>query len=433
MGRPKKPTPHIQKTPGHLPGSLDLLPEHHLSWEIFLEKLAGLAHTFGYQKVDSPMFEDARLYNLWSQKASKLLTLADEEGLTIAAKPTNVYGLTRVYLEHQIPIREKVSKWYFHSPIAFLSGEQIKQTFEYGFQIFGPAVSIADAQLINLLMKLFSEIGLNGLSLEVNNVGCIECQPNYQEQLKSYFKDKKYDLCEFCVEYLENNQPIQILACTNLSCSTLSAEAPAILDYICENCRRQFIGVLEALDELGIGYNLNQKVIGTSVSRRTVWQIRFAAEEAAASGGKITEIILGTGGHMDDLIQSLGGVAAPALGFAGTADQILAGLELAQVKFASKHKVDVFLVPLGDLAAKKTLKLFTELWNNDIIASEFMGPVSIKTQLKLAESTKVGTALIIGQKEARDGTVILRDIRSGMQELFTSDRIIDEVKKRLGK
>ncbi|OGF00867.1 MAG: hypothetical protein A3I07_00350 [Candidatus Doudnabacteria bacterium RIFCSPLOWO2_02_FULL_42_9] len=93
----------------------------------------------------------------------------------------------------------------------------------------------------------------------------------------------------------------------------------------------------------------------------------------------------------------------------------------------------MFLVPLGDLAAKKTLRLFTELWNHNIVASEFIGPGSIKTQLKLAESNKVAIALIIGQKEAREGTVILRDVRSGMQELFTYERIIEEVKKRLGR
>src|SRR6185436_4646007 len=142
---------------------------------------------------------------------------------------------------------------------------------------------------------------------------------------------------------------------------------------------------------------------------------------------------LGQGGHSDDLIQGLGGLPTQALGFTGTMDRVLAGFEAANVKFVTKNKVDVFLVPLGDLAAKKTLRLFTDLWNNNIIASEFSGPGSIKTQLKLAESNKVSIALIIGQKEAREGTVILRDVRSGMQELFTYERIIEEVKKRLGK
>ncbi|HEX9503005.1 MAG TPA: HisS family protein [Patescibacteria group bacterium] len=426
MGRPKKLTPTIEKAPPRLAGAMDLLPEHHMSLDVFSEKLLALAHTFGYAKVETPVLEDARLFNFWSQGTDQIISFNDAKNNLIALKPTNIFSLGRIYLEHHFPEREKVTKWYYDSPVAWLSNNgEAKQTSEFGFQIFGQTAPIADAQLINLLLKLFSEIGLPSLSLEINNIGCIECLPGYQEQLKNYFKDKKYDLCENCIENLENNQPLQILACTNLSCSTVASEAPVIIDFLCENCRRHFIGVLEGLDELGIAYNLNQKVIGKPWSRRTVFEIRSRNETG--------ETTLGFGGHADDLIQGLGGAPSQALGFVGTMDKILSALEAANVKFVNKNKVDVFLVPLGDLAAKKTLRLFTELWNHNIVASEFIGPGSIKTQLKLAESNKVSIALIIGQKEAREGTVILRDVRSGMQELFTYERIIEEVKKRLGK
>jgi len=425
MGRPRKLTPVVEKAPPRLAGSSDLLPEQHLSWDVFLEKLVTLAHNFGYSRIDTPMFEDVRLFGFWSHGQDQLLTLQDAEGNPVAAKPTNIFGLIRAYLEYNFTEREKASKWYYYSPVTVVADKQIKQSYEYGFQIFGQIAPIADAQLINLLLKLFSEIGLANLSLEINNIGCIECLPIFQEQLRNYFKDKKYDLCENCLDYLENNLPLPILACPNLSCNAAAADAPVLIDYLCENCRRHFIGVLEGLDELGIAYNLNPKVIGQPWSRRTVFEIRFH--------GPVGEVSLGLGGHADDLVQSLGGLPTPGLGFSAKLESVLAAFELANVKFASKTKVDVFLVPLGDLAAKKTLRLFTDLWNHNIMASEFAGPGSIKTQLKLAESNKVAIALIIGQKEARDGTVILRDVRSGMQELFTVERIIEEVKKRLGK
>lgn len=426
MGRPKKITPIVEKAPARLPGSFEVLPEQMLSLDFFLEKLTSLAHTFGYAKIETPLVEDVRLFRFWdSAGGEKLVTFADSKGTTVAFKPTNLFSLARCYLEYHYPEREKVSKWFYLSPVATLREGQIKQSTEYGFQIFGETNPIADAQLINLIFRLFNEIGLgNNLSLEVNNIGCLECQPAYEEVLRNYFKEKKYDLCENCIESLETH-PIQILACTNLSCSTVSAEAPVIVDFLCELCRRHFIGVLEGLDELNLAYNLNQKVIGKPWSRKTVFEIRHKSENS--------DITLGTGGHADDLIQSLGGEPASALGFSGLVESVLAALELAGVKFASKNKADVFLVPLGELAAKKTLRLFTDLWNHNIVASEFIGPGSIKTQLKLAESNKVAIALIIGQKEAREGTVILRDVKSGMQELFTIERIIDEVKKRLGK
>jgi histidyl-tRNA synthetase len=425
MGRPKKLTPNVEKAPQRLPGSVDLTPEQYLSWEAFWEKLAALAHIFNYSQVQAPMFEDARLFAFWSEGPSSLFSMVPPKGHPIAAAPTGVFGLARIFLEHQATEPSRVVKWCYSLPVARFSEGVLKQTIEYGFQVFGPLTPIADAQLINLLFRLYGQMGLTNLSLEINSVGCLECLPAYEEQLKAYLKDKKYDLCESCIGHLEAGHPLQVFACKNLSCSTTVAEAPAIIDHLCENCRKQLIAVLEGLDELGIGYNLNPHVIGSSWSRRTVFEIRCRFPQE--------ELVLGTGGHADELIQSLGGVPSLALGFSSTQAVITRALDLANLKFAAKTKVDVFLVPLGDLAAKKTLRLFTELWNNEIIASEFVGSGSIKNQLKLAESSKVSIALIIGQKEAREGTVILRDVRSGMQELFLQERIVDEVKKRLGR
>jgi histidyl-tRNA synthetase len=425
MGRPKKITPQVEKAPARLAGAADILPDHIQSWDFFVEKLNAMAHTFGYSKTETPLVEDAKLFRFWQAgNSEKLVSFQDNRGVEIAIKPTNLFSLVRVYLEYHFPEREKVSKWFYTSQVASITNEQNQQSTEFGFQTFGETNPIADSQMINLIMRLFTEIGLSNLSLEVNNIGCLECQPQYEEVLRNYFKDKKYDLCENCVELIDTH-PLQILACNNLSCSTVAAEAPVIVDFLCDACRKHFIAVLEGLDELNLAYNLNQKVIGKPWSRKTVFEVRFRAENS--------ELTLGAGGHADDLIQSLGGLPAQALGFVGVIEGVLAALEAANVKFAAKHKADVFLVPLGELAAKKTLRLFTDLWNNNIVASEFIGPGSIKTQLKLAESNKVAIALIIGQKEARDGTVILRDVKSGMQELFTSERIIDEVKKRLGK
>ncbi len=426
MGRPKKVTPTVEKAPARLPGTNDLLPDQHLGFDFFLEKFMGYAHTFGYSRIETPLFEDSRLFKQWEQLGvGELIKIPDEKGTNrTSIKPTALFGMVRAYLEYQFPEREKISKWFYVSPYAYMTNGQTKQGTEFGLQIFGETAPIADAQVINMLYKLFTEVGLGELSLEINNIGCLECQPAYQEVLRNYFKDKKYDLCENCVEAIET-YPVKILACPNLSCSTVANEAPVLVDYLDENCRRHFIGVLEGLDELGLMYNLNQKVIGQPWSRRTVFEIRYRANGQ--------EYTLGQGGHADDMVQGFGGLQASALGFTGRVEEIVSVFNAGNVKFAAKNKVDVYLVPLGELAAKKTLKLFSELWGHNIVASEFIGPGSIKTQLKLAETNKVSIALIIGQKEAREGTVILRDVRSGMQELFTSERIIEEVKKRLGR
>lgn len=429
MGRPKKATPIVEKAPPKVPGAFDVLPEQHLPYDYFLDKLINLAHTFSYLKIETPLVENARLFRFWKDAHSKesLIEVPESDGKSsMVLKPTNLFSLARAYLEHHYYEKERTCKWYYLSPTAYFNPDkELRQVNEWGFQIFGDTSSIADVQLINLLLKLFIDLSLSSVSLEINNIGCLECLPPYVEVLKNFFKDKKYDLCENCLEDLESN-PLNILACSNLSCTTAATDAPNLVDYLCEACRKHFIGVLEGLDELNIGYNLNQKIIGFPWSRKTVFEFHYKTPDNQ-------EMSLGQGGHADDLIQSLGGPPVSALGFVGSQESVATALEMTNNKLTTKSKVEVFLVPLGELAAKKSLRLFTELWNHNIVASEFIGPGSIKTQLRLAESNKVSIALIIGQKEAREGTVILRDVPSGMQELFTVERIIEEVKKRLGK
>src|SRR3989344_3603809 len=121
MGRPKKLTPSVEKAPPRLPGALDLLPEQHLSWDVFLEKMSSLAHTFGYSKIHTPMFEDAKLFRFWSHQTDQLLSFHDSKNNLISAKPTNIFSLIRCFLEYRFPERERVSKWYYHSSVAWIN------------------------------------------------------------------------------------------------------------------------------------------------------------------------------------------------------------------------------------------------------------------------------------------------------------------------
>ncbi len=174
MGRPKKITPTVEKAPSRLPGTFDVLPEQQAAFNFFMDKFINLAHTFGYQRIDTPFIEDARLFKFWEQSTrDELITINEGKDQSLAVKPTNLLGLVRAYLEYRYFEREKVSKWYFASPVMYQRDGQIKQSDEMGFQIFGETAPIADAQIINLVMKLFGDVGLTNLSLEINNIGCL--------------------------------------------------------------------------------------------------------------------------------------------------------------------------------------------------------------------------------------------------------------------
>ena len=231
-------------------------------------------------------------------------------------------------------------------------------------------------------------------------------------------------LCEDCAADFEKN-PLVIWTCLESSCQEIAAGAPPIIDSLDEECKANLMGVLESIDELNIPYTLNPALIPQLLHHKIVFQI------IPVGGGPGSSI--GYGGNFSDWIMDPGlPDRVPAMGFLTTFEKLMT--VVPEERRRQGPKIEVFMVPLGSIAVRKAVALHRDLQHSGIMAAESMiAHSSIKNQLKVAVEKKCEIALIIGQKEAIDETVILRDMRSGMQEVFASDRIIEEVKKRLGK
>jgi histidyl-tRNA synthetase len=216
---------------------------------------------------------------------------------------------------------------------------------------------------------------------------------------------------------------LNVLRCNNIDCQLLTAEAPAIVDFLDADARKRFTDILEALDELGLPYQLNQLYIGPEGSSGTNLIFKYKK-------GNQT-VVIGEAAHHELLLKNMAGKAMPAFGFTGSLSALVRAMELSEVEATQVINSEVFLVPLGELASKRSLRLFRDLIAVNIRVYDHFGTVGVKNQLKQAEDCKAPIALIMGQKEAMDDMVILRDVKSGMQEVFSYDKIITEVKKRL--
>ncbi len=291
-------------------------------------------------------------------------------------------------------------------------------------RLLGEFSALDEAQLISLIWKLFKGIGLTNLQVEVNCVGRSDLRADYDDALRGFLQNKRYELCNDCVAALEVF-PMQVFSCENLSCKTVAQEAPQILDYLTDDARREFTSVLEGLDEVGIPYNLNPMFSPKDGTSHVVFTIHYADE--------VHTIFLGSGGSHEDTFAEIGGKQQHCFGFTSTVGVLQDAMQKLALEVVVDVKSEVFLVPLGELASKKALRLFSELWDEKIAVHGHFGNIGVKHQLKMAEAYKASIALIMGQKEAQDEMVILRDVRSGMQEVFQYDRIIEEVKKRLGR
>jgi histidyl-tRNA synthetase len=425
MTRAKKKTGSTNKKPQILPGISDIVPGVDNGWELAAKNLDKYARAYGFSRIEIPVIENAALYDEVDLGHRTLISFADPEGNKVGVRPEILPGMLRAYVDSKVFEENKLSKWYYLAPTYSYDEKQKKyvNNWEYGFELLGEFSPLREVQLISLAMKFLTSLGLENLTLEINSVGRTECRADFEESLRTFLQSKKYDLCNDCVAAIED-YPMQVFRCKNLECQTVAAEAPQIMDALDEDCHKHFAYVLEALDELGVGYSLNPTLVGKEGTSRTIFTIKYRDEHS--------EYFIGEGSYHEDVMKDLTGKDIPCFGFIGFMEVLEKALQSRSLEL-HHDKTEVFLVPLGDLASKKSLRLFSELWDHDISVHDHFGDNGVKNQLKLAEAQKAIIALIMGQKEAMDEMVILRDVKSGMQEVFQYERIIEEVKKRLGK
>lgn len=415
-------------------GMKDILPEEYKYW-IFLKNTIGkLAEIFGFQQIETPVLEYAKFYEKGTGESSdivrkEMFSLKTKGGDDLVLRPEATPAHVRSYIENgmsswpqPVKICSVGSMFRYERPQA---GRK-REFHQFDFDSIGDGDAVIDAQIIYLSWKIFEKIGLKKISIQINSIGCESCRKDYKNILLNFLKNRKNDLCEDCVERMGINL-LRILDCKQDSCQEILAEAPQIVDYLCKDCHDHFMYVLEYLDELEIVYFLNPRLIrGLDYYTRTVFEIGSEEEEF-----KNAKISFGGGGRYDNLVKLLGGKDTPAAGFALGLDRIVMLMQHQGISIPKKAGAKVFLIALGVIGKKKSLKIFDSLINSGISVSESFSKGSLKNQLKAADKEKSALAVIIGQKEALDETAIIRDMASGAQEIVVMDSVVSQVKRML--
>jgi len=433
MGRPRKnqsvASGYVPKKVQSLDFLEDIIGETDALWGAILRRFSKLSRTYGFERVETPLLEDFRLYENFYKTDPKLLNnfLPVKIGKQDQAVLRGDFlpGLLRAYYQRKVYEKSPLSKWAASGfTVKRDENENLISDYQFSFEVFGQFNHLTEAQVIGSVWEFLQSLGLKDSVLEINSLGKEECQQAYSQTLQDYLTTKKYELCDNCNEYLQG-RVLNVFRCGNLDCQALFSEAPTVLDFLDEESRKHFTNILEALDELGVPYQLNPLYVGPPGSGKTNLVIK--------SKLKGETVILGEGGYHDSLMQNLCGKNYSCFGFTGSLSKIHELLESLRTVVSREQINDVFLVPLGELAAKKALRLFRDLTAEKISVYDHFGNVGVKNQLKQAESFHAPVALIMGQKEAMEEMVILRDVKSGMQEIISYDKIVSEVKKRLGR
>lgn len=426
----KKAVTHkVKKKRGYqsVKGMHDILPQDQLYWSKIRSEISSLAEYYDFGRIDTPIVEKAELFEKGVGEATDIV---EKQMFTLRSgtdklvlRPEGTAAVVRAFLEHGFSRLPQPVKLYYIGPMFRKERPQegrFRQFHQAGFEIIGDGNDpIYDAQIILTCYRLLESLKIKNLDVQINTIGCKLCRPDYRRRLIDYYRKK--DVCDNCQRRLKTN-PLRILDCKEDKCQELKKDAPIILDYLCVVCKSQFKEVLEYLEELGLPYSLNNHLVrGLDYYNQTVFEV-FAEGFNGA---------LASGGRYDYLARMLGGKDTFAVGVAIGLERVVMVMKKNEVKLPAKPNPKVFFIHVGSLAKRKSLSLIEDLKRSGIRIGEALGKGSLQAQLRQANKGGALLALIFGQKEAFEKSIIIRDLATGSQESVLLDKFIKEIKKKL--
>ena len=411
-------------------GTSDILPEEYVYWKYIEEKVAFLCQLYGYQPLSTPIFEDAQLFTQTVAGGTDIVDkemyiFEDKNGQELALRAEGTAPVCRAYLEHGLFNLAQPVKLYYIGPAFRYERPQsgrYRQHHQVGFEALGEADPALDAEVIEMAWQFFLSLGLSGVSIQLNSIGCKLCRPGYLEVLKQHYSSYTDRLCPDCKARLTRN-PLRLLDCKKASCQNIAKTAPKIPDYLCHECQLHFQSVQKYLGTLSTPFQLNHRLVrGLDYYTRTVFEVEPQEKEGQST--------LGGGGRYDDLIEVLGGKPTPGVGFAAGLERIILNLKGQHLDIPPLPRPDVFIAYLGHEAKIQAMKIAAELRKAEIATIMAIGDKSLKGQMRQANSLGSTHVLILGEQESRNRNVILRDMRSGEQQTIPLAEIARMIKLR---
>ena len=410
-------------------GTSDILPQEQIYWKYVEGKAAFLCQLYGYQPLTTPIFEDSQLFARTVSGGTDIIdkemyTFEDRSGQKLALRAEGTAPVCRAYLEHGLFNLPQPVKLYYIGPAFRYERPQAgryRQHHQFGYEALGDADPALDVEVIEMAQRFLLSLGFSEFSIQLNSIGCKLCQPKYREALKQHYANYTTYLCPDCKVRLVKN-PLRLLDCKKVSCQKIAETAPKITDYLCPECQAHFQSVQQYLKALGIPFQLNYRLVrGLDYYTRTVFEVEPQAEGAQSA--------LGGGGRYDNLIEQLGGKHTPAVGFATGIERLILNLKKQNVKVSAFPKPIAFIAYLGEEAKIEAIKLASELHQAGIAAIKATGDKSLKGQLRQANSLGANYAIIIGEKEVKTQSAVLRDMITNKQKTIPLAEVISSLKQ----
>ena len=406
-------------------GTQDMLPQESHRWQSIARSMQEICALAGYREIRTPIFEHTELFqrgvgDTTDVVQKEMYTFNDKGNRSITLKPEGTAGAVRAFIESHMYADSLPCKLYYAACPCFRyekpQSGRLRQFHQNGVEVFGAKDASVDAEIIALALRILKANGIDGLSLNINSIGCPACRKAYLDKLRDYLRPKLPTLCKTCQERFDRN-PMRILDCKE-DADKLT-DAPAMLDNLCEDCADHFARLRSYLEALGIEYEIDPRIVrGLDYYTKTVFEIITDTPDG-------TPLTVCGGGRYDGLVEELGGPATPGIGFGMGIERMIMVQDMRGVATQAPQLLDVFVVTMGDEARMAGVKLVSELRAKGVKADLDHAARSMKAQFKFADKIGAGKVVVIAGDELSKGVVKLRDMAGSTETEVPREQIVD--------
>ncbi len=406
-----------------LKGMQDILPPESLLWHSIELAARSTFAAYGFQEIRLPILEATGVFSRSIGEQTDIVekemyTFTDKGGRSVSLRPEGTASVVRSFVENNLHGLPAPQKFFYTGPMFRYERPQsgrFRQFYQIGAEAFSDAHPRLDAEIIAMLLQFLRAIGLAGLSVQLNSIGCEECRPGYRQVLQAFFAETKDALCPDCIRRFDHN-PLRILDCKVERCRTARLGAPRITDHLCGACTDHFGTLRKLLDILGVAYAVNPEMVrGLDYYTRTTFEV--------TSDGLGSQNAVAAGGRYNRLVKEFGGPDTPAIGFAVGMERI-AGL-VRQTAALRTPSPAAFIAVLGEGPAQEGLRIAGLLRGRGYWIELGDTGSSLKSQMRRASRLSSQYVMVLGDEELASGSVTWKNLGDSSQGSIPIDAIAE--------
>ncbi len=405
-------------------GTKDVLPSEAYKWHFVENTARKVAALYDLHEIRTPVFEHTELFlrgvgDTTDIVNKEMYTFLDKGDRSITLKPEGTAGVVRSFIENGMAGGVLPLKMYYITPVFRYERPQagrLREHHQFGVEVFGGKGAETDAEVILLARDYIRALGVEGVELNLNSIGCKHCRPKFNEALKEYLRPHLSEMCPTCNARFDKN-PLRILDCKEEACTKINENAPKTVDFLCDECREHFEKLKSILDACGVAYKLNPKLVrGLDYYSKTVFE--FVSTSIGSQG-----TVLG-GGRYDTLIENLGGPSVPAVGFGSGIERMLLVMENTGKTIPQESALCAYVAGLDEAGRKAAFALANELRRAGVSADIDHAARSVKAQFKYAGKAGARYVVVIGSNELESGAYTVKDMATSASTQVKAEDVV---------